>query len=64
MTIEKLKTELGLLNSDIAEFFSLTPAAYANSSAKRRYEKALCEFYEFVKRKLEADLHNQDSTCA
>lgn len=64
MDITQLKTELGLLNSDIAEFFSLSPAAYANSSAKKRYEKALCEFYELVKRKLEADMHNQDSTCA
>lgn len=50
MTIYELKKELGLSNKDIAEFFGLTPAAYANSSAKLRYENALCSFYEFLKR--------------
>ena len=49
MTIQELKKELGLSNKDIAEFFGLTPAAYANSSAKHRYENALCFFYEFLK---------------
>jgi isopentenyldiphosphate isomerase len=51
MTIERLKKELGLTNTDIAEFFGLTPGAYANSSAKKRYENALCNFYVFVKSK-------------
>ncbi len=40
MTINKLKKELGISNKDIAGFFGLTPAAYANSSAKHRYENA------------------------
>jgi len=49
MTINELKKELGLTNTDIAEFFGLSPIAYANSSAKVRYESALCKFYEKVK---------------
>ena len=51
MKIEQLKKELGLTNAEIAEFFGLTPGAYANSSAKKRYEDALCNFYAFVKSK-------------
>lgn len=47
--INNLKKELGLNNSDIADFFNLTPLGYANSSAKLRYESALCKFYEKVK---------------
>lgn len=50
MTIHELKKELGLTNTDIAGFFGLTHAAYANSSAKTRYENALCLFYDFLKR--------------
>lgn len=50
MTIHELKKELGISNKDIAGFFGLTQAAYANSSAKHRYENALCSFYEFLKR--------------
>ena len=49
MTISELKKELGLSNKNIAWFFGLTPAAYANSSAKNRYESALCLFFEFLK---------------
>ena len=51
MKIEELKKELGLTNTEIAEFFGLTPMGYANSSAKKRYEDALCNFYAFVKSK-------------
>jgi len=51
MKIEQLKKELGLTNAEIAGFFGLTPGAYANSSAKKRYEDALCNFYAFVKSK-------------
>lgn len=51
MKIEQLKKELGISNKDIADFFGLTPGAYANSSAKKRYEDALCNFYAFVKSK-------------
>ena len=62
MTINELKKELGLTNTDIAEFFDLSPIAYANSSAKSRYESALCKFFEVVKEKLnvgeKSDLNN------
>ena len=51
MKIEELKKELGLTNTEIAEFFGLTAGAYANSSAKKRYEDALCNFYAFIKSK-------------
>lgn len=51
MTINELKKELGLTNTDLAGFFSLSPMAYANSSAKPRYEAALCNFYAAVKSK-------------
>ena len=50
-TIKQLKKELGLTNSDIAGFFKLSPISYANSSAKKRYEDALCRFYELIKKK-------------
>jgi isopentenyldiphosphate isomerase len=53
MKIQELKKELGITNSDISEFFGLTPLGYANSSAKQRYEEALCSFYAFVKSKRE-----------
>ena len=49
MTIKQLKKELGLSNKDIAEFFGMSANVYANSSAKQRYENALCKFYECVK---------------
>ena len=49
MDIKQLKKELGLTNSDIAEFFNLKPYNYATSTAKNRYENALCRFYEHVK---------------
>ena len=62
ITINELKKELDLTNTDIAEFFGLSPIAYANSSAKVRYETALCRFYEKVKAKSQAaeqsDLNN------
>lgn len=51
MTINELKKELGLTNADLAGFFGLTPMGYANSSAKARYEAALCAFYAVVKSK-------------
>ena len=49
MKIEQLKKELGLTNTHIAKFFKLNSNSYANSSAKKRYENALCRFYEFCK---------------
>ena len=46
--ITKLKKELGISNKEIAEFFDMNYNSYANSSAKQRYETALCRFYEHV----------------
>tara|TARA_R110002020_G_scaffold381726_1_gene592589 strand:+ start:229 stop:399 length:171 start_codon:yes stop_codon:yes gene_type:complete len=46
MNIKQLKKELGLSNKEIAEFFGMSYNAYANSSAKERYEDVLCRFYE------------------
>ena len=57
MTINELKKELGISNKDIAGFFGLTPAAYANSSAKHRYENALCSFCDFLK--MEGEKNNK-----
>jgi len=48
--IKALKKELGLTNSDIAGFFQMNLMSYANSSAKKRYETALCKFYEYIKK--------------
>ena len=50
MKINQLKKELGLSQKDIAEFFNMTYMAFANSTAKTRYEQALCKFYEFIKK--------------
>lgn len=50
MDITKLKKELKLSNTDIAEFFGLSTSSFENSSAKNRYENALCKFYEFIKK--------------
>jgi transcriptional regulator with XRE-family HTH domain len=52
MDIKQLKKELGLSQKDIAEFFQMSYASYANSTAKKRYEAALCKFYEVVKDRL------------
>jgi hypothetical protein len=48
MDIKTLKKELGLSNKDLAEFFDMSYDSYANSSAKHRYESALCRLYEYV----------------
>jgi len=48
MNIKQLKKELNITNKDISKMFGLTPLAYANSSAKRRYEDALVNFYNLV----------------
>ena len=53
MTIEELKKEIGLSNKEIAELFGLkNVGTYLNSSAKSRYDAALCNFYAFVKSKV------------
>jgi len=51
MKIRELKKELGITNKDISKFFGLTLDGYQNSSAKKRYENALCTFYAFAKSK-------------
>ena len=51
MTIQELKKETGISQKEIAQFFNMTYGAFANSSAKQRYEDALCNFYAFVKSK-------------
>lgn len=50
ISIDFLKKKLNMSNSEIAKFFELSPIAYANSSAKERYENALCSFYAFCKK--------------
>jgi len=47
--IQELKKELGLSNKEIADFFNMTYGAFANSSAKPRYETALLRFYSFLR---------------
>lgn len=63
MTINELQNELGLtrtqLNKKIAEFFDLTYMGYMNSSAKKRYETALCRFYAFVKSEAGGEKENK-----
>lgn len=49
MTIQQLKKELKLSNKDIADMFGLSLDSYQNSSAKKRYENGLIEFYKVVK---------------
>ena len=58
MTIKELKKELGLTNKVIAELLDLSPMSYANSSAKLRYESALCKFYEKIKEKINTTYEN------
>lgn len=63
MTIQELQKELGLtrtqLNKKMAEFFDLTYMGYMNSSAKKRYETALCRFYAFVKSEVGEEKENK-----
>ena len=47
--INELKKELKLSNKEIAKFFNMTYGSFANSSAKQRYEAALCKFYSFLR---------------
>ena len=49
MTIQEPKRELKLSNKDIADMFGLSLDSYQNSSAKKRYENGLIEFYKVVK---------------
>ena len=49
MNIKQLKKELKINNSDIAKMFDMSYSSYANSTAKKRYENALCKFYARIK---------------
>lgn len=49
-TIKDLKRELNISNADLAKCFNMTYGAYANSTAKERYENALLSFYKLVKK--------------
>ena len=49
MKIKELKKELGLKDKDLAEFFGLKHRSYSESSAKKRYEQAFINIYEFLK---------------
>ena len=49
MTIQQLKKELKLSNKDIADMFGLNLDSYQSSSAKKRYQNGLIEFYKVVK---------------
>tara|TARA_R110000851_G_scaffold322958_1_gene489255 strand:- start:257 stop:433 length:177 start_codon:yes stop_codon:yes gene_type:complete len=49
MNIKQLKKELRLSNKDLAEFFNMSYDSYSNSSAKKRYERAMCSLYNTTK---------------
>tara|TARA_R110000851_G_scaffold326857_1_gene495878 strand:+ start:296 stop:454 length:159 start_codon:yes stop_codon:yes gene_type:complete len=51
MNIKQLKKELGLSQKDLAEFFGMSYGAFANSTAKDRYETAIVKFYKRLKSK-------------
>ena len=53
MDIKQLKKELKdkgikLTQKDVAGFFDMSYNVFSNSTAKERYENALCKFYEFL----------------
>lgn len=56
MDIKQLKKELGLSQNDLAEFFDMTYGAFANSTAKERYEVALCRFYSVIKKRRQENI--------
>lgn len=56
MEIKELKKELKISNKDIADFFDMNYYSYSNSSAKQRYESALCRFYSVIKKGKEKKL--------
>ena len=49
MDIKQLKKQLGLKDKHFAEFFGLKHRSYSESSAKKRYEQAFINIYEFLK---------------
>lgn len=58
-SIKELKKELELTNADLAGFFGMNQFVYANSSAKERYEDAMCSLYTFAKSKAGREKENK-----
>jgi len=48
ISFRELKEKLSINNEDLAMFFNMSYGAYANSTAKDRYETALLRFYNHV----------------
>ena len=66
MDITELKKETGLTQKELAQFFNMTYGAFANSSAKERYETALCKFYSFLmdgEKKKNQDITDVDTSA-
>jgi hypothetical protein len=55
----KTKADINLFISELFSFKSVS--AFENSSARRRYEKAICSFYAFVKSKERGEKENETS---
>lgn len=53
MTIKQIKKKLSISDKDISEILGLkNELTYRNSSAKKRYDNAICKLYELIKSKL------------
>lgn len=50
-SIKEVKKELGFTNEDIASLFQMSKPVFENSSAKERYEDAVCSLYAFAKKR-------------
>lgn len=60
MTDRQRLKELGLDYHKIAEFLDMTPGAFQNSSARKRYETAILKSIMYVQENKKVE-HNQDS---
>lgn len=60
MNIKQLKDELNIDQKDIAEFFDMNYMSFANSTAKERYETALCRFYSVIKKRRQENIKTLD----
>lgn len=45
---KELKKKLRLSNADIAKMYGLNVSSYNNSTAKKKYENALLQFYNIL----------------
>ena len=53
MNIKQIKKRLSISDKDISEILGLkNELTYRNSSAKKRYDNAICKLYEIIKSKL------------